>query len=324
MAKILVTGGAGFIGSHLVKKLTDEDHQVLVLDAFNQYIQPPITPHYVYNLNHRFENLLNKADIIRCDTKNKDDLRRRVSNAKPDYIVHFAALPLANMAIEYTEEAFNTIVGGTVNLLEVLRDSDDSSKFVYISSSMVYGDFESIPIPEDAKKEPKEIYGGMKLAGEYMVKTYSQRYDIRYSIVRPSAVYGPTDNNRRVLGLFLTNAITGNKIRVKNGDSTELDFTYVDDVVQGIKLVTLSSASDNRTFNITKGKSKTLNEVVEVIKSKYPNTEVEYIEGETFRPSRGALDITRAKQLLDFYPKYDIEEGINMYAEYLEPALNQV
>ena len=163
----------------------------------------------------------------------------------------------------------------------------------------------------------------MKLAGEYMVKTYSQRYDIRYSIVRPSAVYGPTDNNKRVLGLFLTNAIKGNKIQVKNGDSTELDFTYVDDVVEGIKMVTLSSASENETFNITRGRSKTLNEVVEVIKTYYPSTEVEYLEGETFRPKRGALDITKAKELLSFLPKYDLEKGVKMYSKFLERALDK-
>ena len=98
MAKVLVTGGAGFVGSHTVKALTDEDHEVFVIDAFNQYISPPITPLYVYNINYRFKNLINDAEIIRCDTKNKDDIRRKITSLKPEYIVHFAALPLTTIS----------------------------------------------------------------------------------------------------------------------------------------------------------------------------------------------------------------------------------
>ncbi|ODS34548.1 MAG: UDP-glucose 4-epimerase [Candidatus Scalindua rubra] len=324
MSKVLVTGGAGFIGSHLVKKLTDEGHEVFVLDAFEQYIEPPVTPLYIYNLNYRFARLINRAEVIRCNTKNKDDIRRKVSSIKPEHIVHFAALPLSNIAIEYSEDAFNTIVGGTVNLLEILRDGDYLSRFVYISSSMIYGDFKKIPVPEDSEKEPKEIYGGMKLAGEYMVKTYSQRYNIPYSIVRPSAVYGPTDNNRRVLGLFLMNAILGKRIRAKNAESTVLDFSYVDDVAEGIKLATFYENAHNESFNLTRGRGRSLKEVVDIIKLHYPGTEVEYVEGDSFRPKRGALDITRARKLLGYSPKFDIEEGIQVYSQYLQEALSSI
>lgn len=320
MKKIIVTGGAGFIGSHLVKKLTDDSHEVYVLDAFHHYISPPISQAYLFNVNYRFEHLINKAKIVRCDMQNKDDLRRKIIQIAPDYIVHFAALPLANMALEYSEEAFNTIVGGTVNILEVLRDWP-KTKLVYISSSMIYGDFEKIPIPEDAGKEPKEIYGGMKIAGEYMVKAYAQRYGIPYSIVRPSAVYGPTDNNARVVGLFLSNAIMGKPIKVKLGDQTLLDFSYVTDVAEGINLVIFSEKAKNTAFNITRGESRSLTELAEVIKKLYPKVAIEHVAGETFRPKRGALDISRARQLLGYDPQVSLEEGVAQYAEFLEKAL---
>lgn len=132
---------------------------------------------------------------------------------------------------------------GTVNLLEVVRDLSGVKKFVYASSSMIYGDFKEVPIPENAEKDPKEIYGGMKLACEIMVKVFCRRFGIPYAIVRPSAVYGPTNNNRSVLQIFVENAVREEPITVLNPDSTFLDFTYVKDLAKGLALVALSPAA---------------------------------------------------------------------------------
>ncbi|MEM9069827.1 MAG: NAD-dependent epimerase/dehydratase family protein [Myxococcota bacterium] len=325
MSKVLVTGGAGFVGSRLCRRLLDAGHEVFVLDAFTQYLAPPIDPLYVYNVNYRFDQLLRGAEILRGTTLNKDELRRRILDLKPDRIVHFAALPLANMALEFSEEALLSIVGGTANLLEILRDLRQIDRFVYISSSMVYGDFAKVPMPEDGfEKEPKEIYGGMKLAGEHIVKVYSRRYDIPYSIVRPSAVYGPTDNNRRVVGVFLHAALAGTKIRVKNGAQTFLDFSFVEDTAQGIERVTLSDAAAGETFNITRGRGRSLTELVALIQERYPNAEVEHYEADTFRPNRGALDVSKAKKLVGYDPQFDIEEGVAAYADFLEEAYDKL
>lgn len=323
MLKVLITGGVGFIGSHLVKSMLDKGHDVFVLDSFTQFISPPVDNLYVYNVNWRFENLLPGAEIRRGNIVNKDELRRQVIDIKPNLIIHLAALPLADMAIEYSEETFTTIVGGTINFMEILRDVDFLDRFVYISSSMIYGDFEKIPISEEDRKEPKEIYGGMKIAGEHMVKVYSQRYDIPYSIVRPSAVYGPTDNNKRVVDTFLSNAMLGKPIRVKNAEKTVLDFTFVEDVVEGIKRVSVSGSAKNETFNITRGRGRSLKELVNVILTLFPNTRVEYTNGDSFRPQRGALDISKARQQVGFNPAIDIEEGVPKYSEYLMEAMKR-
>ena len=318
MARVLITGGAGFVGSHTAKEMAENGHEVWVLDAFYHYIQPPVEQTYVTNINYRFKQLLTETTVLRGNTQNKDHLRRQLLEVQPEYIIHFAALPLANMAIEYSEEAFNTIVGGTVNLLEVIRDTDFLKRFVYISSSMVYGDFETFPVPEDAKKEPKDIYGGMKLSGEYMTKVYSQRYNIPYTIIRPSAIYGPTDNNKRVVGLFLSSAANGEKISAKNAENTFLDFSYVEDVAEGVRLACLADSAENETFNLTRGRGRSLQELIDAIKSLYPQTEVEYKEGNSFRPSRGALDISKAQKLLGYEPKIELEEGLKKYSEFLE------
>jgi UDP-glucose 4-epimerase len=326
MAKILITGGAGFIGSHTARRLLDAGEEVVVYDFFHQYIFP-IQPTFLENMRYRFNVLLKGAEIIRGSTRNKDELRRQVTAVKPDYIIHLAALPLANVALRQTEEAFDSIVRGTVNMLEILRDMNTVQKFVYVSSSMVYGDFTQVPMPEDGAQDPKEIYGGMKLAGETLVKVFSKRYDIPYSIVRPSTVYGPTDNNRRVLQIFTENALQGKPITVTNPDTTSLDFTYVEDTALGLTLVATSPDSQGETFNITRGEGRSLNEAIRVLQGFFPELQVQVkLETGGYRPIRGALDISKARSLLGYDPKYSLEAGVEKYIAFLRqynPSITQ-
>lgn len=317
MARIFIPGGAGFIGSHLVRKLLDSGNEVLVLDSFNQYIFP-IEKTYYENMSYRFNVLLQGAQITKGNTLFKDSLRREIVRFEPDFIVQFAALPLANIAVKDSEEAFHSILSGFINLLEILRDVGFVKRVIYISSSMVYGNFEKVPIPEDAAKHPTEIYGSFKLAGEIVLKGYAQRYGIRYTIIRPSAVYGPTDNNRRVIQIFLESAMKGKTIEVINGDTTFLDFTYVSDTTAGIKSAIFSNSAENDEFNITRGQGRSLNEAVEIIKNIVAETTVRYTKKETFHPKRGALDISKAREILGFEPVYSLEEGISEYLDFLK------
>ena len=318
MGKIFVTGGAGFIGSHFSNMMSKEGYEVFVYDNFSQYIKPPVGLIYLHNINYRYKNLLNKTTIIKGSTLNKDFMRRALKELDPEYIVHFGALPLANMAIENTEEAFDTLLGGTVNLLEIVRDSKTLKKFIYISSSMVYGNFINDPIDEEDLKEPIEIYGGMKLSGEYIVKVYSKRYGIPYTIIRPSAVYGEADNNNRVVEKFLNQAINNEKINTENGDTSFLDFTYVKDLVQGIKLVLLSKESQNECFNLTRGRKRKISDLVNIIKIIFPNLVCEDKIIDNFRPNRGTLSIKKAEKLLGYNPKFDLEDGVPVCANYLK------
>jgi nucleoside-diphosphate-sugar epimerase len=318
MAKILITGGAGFIGSHTVRTLLDKGEEVAVYDFFHQYIFP-IQPTFLENMQYRFEVLLKGAQTLRGSTHNKDELRRQVLAIRPDYIIHLAALPLANIALRQTEEAFNSIVRGTVNMLEILRDMNSVQKFVYVSSSMIYGDFSQVPMPEDGPKDPKEIYGGMKLAGEILVRVFSRRYGIPYAIVRPSAVYGPTDNNRRVLQIFVESAIQGLPITAINPETTFLDFSYVEDVAQGMSLVALSPKGVNEDFNVTRGEEHSLAEVISLLRGLFPHLEVEVkLDPESYRPRRGSLDIGKARRLVGYEPSYPLETGLEKYVRFVQ------
>jgi nucleoside-diphosphate-sugar epimerase len=229
-----------------------------------------------------------------------------------------AALPLANVALWQTEEAFDGIVNATYCVLDACVETDSVKKLVYVSSSMVYGDFTQIPMPEDGRKDPKEIYGGMKLAGEYLVKVFSRRLKVPYIIIRPSALYGPTDNNRRVLQIFVENAIQNLPIEVVNPENTNLDFTFVEDAAGGIKLATLADNVVNEDFNITHGEGRTLKEAIDILRRQFPDLQVKARnEQDAFRPNRGALDVSKARRLLGYNTQIGLEEGLKRYVDFV-------
>jgi UDP-glucose 4-epimerase len=316
---ILITGGGGFIGSHLTRRFLDEGHPVHVLDDFHQYVFP-VRPSFLANMRHRHEVLLDGATIHRASIVNKDRLRRVVDEVRPTHVVHLAALPLANVAITETEEAFGTLLLGTENVLEVLRDHGRCQRLVFVSSSMVYGDFTQIPMPEDGAKDPKEIYGAMKLAGETLVKAFSRRFGPPFTICRPSAVYGPTDNNRRVVQVFVEQAMAGEAI-VIDDPSTTLDFTYVEDTAQAIALATFSPRAENEVFNVTCGQGRTLADLGRVLGSHFEDLKViEAGDAESFRPRRGQLDTGRARELLGYTPAFPLEEGVAAYLRFVREA----
>jgi len=189
-------------------------------------------------------------------------------------------------------------------------------RFVYISSSMIYGDFQEIPAPEDHPKRPKDIYGGTKYAGEIMTETYSRRYGIPYSIVRPSAVYGPYDINRRVSQIFVENALLGKPITLFGGGHQNLDFTFVEDTARGIIQVMFSEKGPGNAFNITYGRGYSLREFADILKTHIPELEIKVVEEEdVFRPKRGALSIEKARKLVGYDPQVSLEEGIQRYLD---------
>jgi UDP-glucose 4-epimerase len=317
MSRLFVTGGAGFIGSYLCKSLTDAGHTVFAYDALAQY-RVPTAATYAQNIAYRFQHLLSKTEVLRGDTRNPVELRRAIAYSRPERIIHLAALPLAEVAFEKSEEAFASIVTGTVNLLEILRDQSGIERLTFVSSSMVYGDFVKSPAQEDMPTRPKEIYGSMKLAAEVIVTAYSQRYDIPLTIVRPTAVYGPADNNRRVLSIFIEKALAGEEITIGNGGSTVLDFSFVEDVADGMRLVTMSPEAANETFNISRGEGRSLLEAVDILKERIPDLRYRIEDKESFHPRRGAMDISKARALAGYEPRYSLEEGLARCLEHLE------
>jgi nucleoside-diphosphate-sugar epimerase len=204
---------------------------------------------------------------------------------------------------------------GLLNLLEA-SNNYDVRKFVYISSSMVYGDFKD-DVKEDYDCKPQGQYGILKLAGEWLVKDYTRRTNLTHTIIRPSAVYGPLDVEDRVISKFILRAMRGDTLRV-NGAGETLDFTFVDDAADGIVSAALSDNTDNKTYNITKSHSHSLLDAANLAVKVVGKGEIEVGERDLDFPSRGALNIDAARRDFNFDPKVDVEEGFQIYYDWLK------
>lgn len=303
--KILVIGGAGFIGSNICKKLVGRGYDVGIFDLFLQYI-PSAKYKYYDILQFRLKTLIKQGvKIFRGDARYKDNVGHIIKLFKPDRIIHLAAMPISSMSNIYIEEALESTIASTTNILQIIKDLDFIKRFVYTSSSMVYGDFQYSPADEEHPTKPKDIYGGAKLCGEVMTEAFHERFGINYTIIRPSAVYGPTDINERVSQIFIEDGLDGKELVVK-GDDSRLDFTYVEDAAEGFVLAALSEKAKNHTFNITCGEGRSLLEYVDILKKFIPDLRVRIETADKKIPKRGALDISKARKLLGYDPKYKL------------------
>jgi nucleoside-diphosphate-sugar epimerase len=325
MATYFLTGGEGLVGYHLSKELLKNDHLVVTFDAQKHYIPFDKSKWPTYQ-NYRINTLKSDKLIrLRGDCTDHGWLKECLEKYKPNVIIHLAALPIAGISNSYPTEAKVNIFDTIVTLLDILRGvSFEFDRVIYTSSSMVYGNFlkdeegKIIPASEDQATNPVGIYGAMKLSGETITRVYNHRYGIPYVIIRPSAVYGPTDCNRRVTEIFLMNALQGKGLVLDNGGKHQLDFTYIDDLIQGYMLALHSKEALGQTFNITRGEGRQIKELAEIVTELVPGTSISDSDLVPYRPNRGSLDITKARNLLGYNPEYSLEDGMKVYYDFVK------
>lgn len=322
MKYALITGGLGLIGSNIARQLIENNYvdKVVCLDHFGRYVST-LRDGFVDYRALRVKGIEDKIIVERGDSKYYSIVHNLLEKYKPEYIFHLAALPLAKLDNLNSEEAMEGSVETTVSFLECINILNKSinympKRFVYASSSMVYGDFQTDIATEEHPTNPKEIYGTMKLSGEVITRGLAGFYNIPYSIIRPSAVYGPTDMNRRVSHIFIEKAFRGEKLSI-NGADESLDFTFVKDIAKGFVLAATKDKAVSETFNITYGKAHTLLEYAQTLQKYFPDLEYEITERDAFRPKRGTLSIQKAKDLLGYNPEYSLEKGIEEYYNFL-------
>ena len=314
--KLLVTGGMGLIGHNVVQRLEAKEHEVVIVDLMTNYgIIPQAELEYL--LDERRKKIKTQ-DVYRTDISDAWAFDRVVENHKPETIIHMASFPRQKVVNANPAWGAKVMMEGLINVCESAK-KHGVERLVYISSSMVYGDFQD-DVLEDAECNPQGQYGIMKLAGEALVKDYARRTGMEYVIIRPSAVYGPLDVEDRVIAKFMLTAMRGGTLRV-NGASETLDFTYVDDAADGIVAASTRIMARNNTYNITKSHSVSLLEAAEKIVAMVGKGSVDVKDKDADFPSRGALNIDRAKTILGFDPKVDVEEGFENYYNWLNNSV---
>ena len=315
--KVLVPGGAGFVGSYVVRRLLRDGHDVVVYDSFVQYMIPDARREQP-NVALRLKDVQDRIRIVRGNTLDMDNLRRVIAAEHPDVIVHMAAMPLAALAIEHSEEAFHSILTSTRNILEILRDLENPCRLAFASSSMVYGDFLDARVTEEHPKNPRDVYGAFKLCGEIMVRAYAQNYNLDTAMFRPSAVYGPFDANDRVIQRFIRAALAGEPLTVHGDGSMRMDFTYVEDCADGIVACALHPAARGEVFNVTRGEARSLADLVAILGSHFPDLRIDHRPKPDHVPLRGTLDVGKAQRLLGYAPNVSLEEGVARYVDHLK------
>jgi nucleoside-diphosphate-sugar epimerase len=314
--KILITGGLGLIGHNVTAKLEAKEHDVVIVDTQTNYGIIP-QDELDYLIAERRKKIATDR-IYRIDVTDRDGIDWVIREHRPDVVIHMASFPRQKVVNANPAWGAQVMMEGLINVLES-AERHRVERVVYISSSMVYGDFED-QVTEDSECNPIGQYGIMKLAGEQLVKDYHRRGAFDYVVVRPSAVYGPLDVEDRVVAKFMLAAMRGETLRV-NGAEETLDFTYVDDAADGIVSATTRMMSANRTYNITKSHSVTLLEAAEMIVRIVGKGTVEVRDKDVDFPSRGALNIDRARVILGYDPKIDVEEGFQRYYEWLDNSV---
>ena len=317
----LITGGLGLIGSFIARDLINHNivDKVVLLDHFGRYVSS-VREGFVDYRRLRIQGLENRIFIERGEVKYAGILFELLERHKPTLVFHLAALPLAKLPNLNTQEALDGAVSSTSIFMETIALLNKftgwkPNRFIYASSSMVYGDFQSASADESHPTNPKEIYGTMKLAGENITLGLSRFYEIPSTIVRPSAVYGPTDMNRRVTQIFLEKAIDGEVLEVQGADEA-LDFTYVKDIARGFVLAATMPSGAGQVLNITAGQARTLLDFILELKNFFPDLRYTLLERDETRPRRGTLSIGKASKLIGYQPLYDLGRGVAEYVAF--------
>lgn len=314
--KILISGGLGFIGHEVVRQL--RDHDVMVIDSMTNYDFIPLDQ-MMKLFQLRQGDLRNQVPTRHIDIRDRSTITKCFEDFQPDVVIHLASFPRQKVVLQNPSVASEVMATGLINLLEASKGI--VSKFVYISSSMVYGDFDDY-VPETQECKPKGQYAIMKYMGEKLVADYKKHFD--HVIIRPSAVYGPRDVEDRVLSKFVLNVLRDRTIQVRGADEI-LDFTYSTDTAQGIALAATKDCKHD-IYNITRCESKPItlqmaaNRVVDIL----GKGDIELVDRDLNFPSRGRLDITRARNDLGYEPTVNFNEGCREYCQWMRSVYDSV
>jgi UDP-glucuronate 4-epimerase len=320
MTNILVTGGAGFIGSHLVDRLlATDDNVVTVIDDFNDFYSPDIKRANVAgHLNNE------RYTLVDADIRDRQALDEVFGKQQFDCIVHLAARAGVRPSLAEPELYAETNINGTLNLLELAR-STGVNQFVFGSSSSVYGINAKVPFSEDDPiRQPISPYAATKAAGELLCHTYTHLYGLRCVCLRFFTVYGARQRPDLAIHKFARLMTDGKPIPVFGDGSTRRDYTYIDDIISGVMAAIIYDESNYEVFNLGESETVELRELISLLEKALDCKAV--IDRQPPQPGdvpQTFADVTKARQLLGYNPQTNIGEGIKRFVEWFRSRPRQ-
>jgi UDP-glucuronate 4-epimerase len=309
--KYLVTGGAGFIGSHLCEALVAIGSTVIVIDDFNDYYDPRIK-------EANLASLSNDIDLIRGDIRDDGLVTRIFAEHRFDAVFHLAARAGVRPSIADPRLYFSTNMDGTLNLLEACRHYGVKD-YIFASSSSVYGVNSKVPFSEsDLIDRTISPYAATKLAGEQMCSNYAHLFGLRCMCLRFFTVYGPRQRPDLAISKFTDAILSGKPIDRYGDGSTSRDYTYVDDIVRGIlAAASYTSKSSFEIFNLGGSATTTLTELVSLVEAATgKNAIIREFPNQPGDVPKTFADVRKAEKLLGYRPQIAIRQGVFKYVEW--------
>ena len=313
MSTILVTGGAGFIGSHLCERLLSDRANVICLDNFDSFYDPNIKIKNVEGVKKKFPELF---EVVTGDIRNPDHLQETFRKHQIDLVVHLAARAGVRPSISDPLLYQDVNIRGTIVLLESCK-AYGIKNFIFASSSSVYGENQRVPFTEgDLDIQPISPYGATKRAGELLCYSYHHLYGMNIACLRFFTAYGPRQRPEMAIHKFTRLIDRGEKIPIYGDGSSRRDYTYIDDLIDGI-LAVIRYHKGFEIYNLGESQTTSLKELIglteEALEKK---AKIEMLKPQPGDVTLTYANITKAKRMLGYEPKVNMEEGIKRFVNW--------
>jgi UDP-glucuronate 4-epimerase len=308
--RILVTGGAGFIGSHLVEKLLAVGHQVSILDDFNDFYDPQIK-------RENIAAIAKDVAIHHGDLRENDAVRSAFRGTKFDAVAHLAARAGVRPSIQNPQLYYDTNVNGTLHLLDAARVTG-VERFIFASSSSVYGVSEKVPFSEDQHlTQTISPYAATKMAGEFLCSTFSHLYRMRVVALRYFTVYGPRQRPDLAIHQFTRRIQAGQAIDQFGDGTTRRDYTYIDDIIQGTVGALQYDGPLFDIFNLGESETTQLKDLIASIEGALgKKAKINRLPEQPGDVPLTCADISKAKKLLGYNPTTRLSEGLPRFIDW--------
>ena len=308
--RILVTGGAGFIGSHLVEKLLAVGHEVVILDDFNDFYDPQIK-------QANIAGFARDVTVYHVDLRDGESVRNLFHREKIDVITHLAARAGVRPSIQYPRLYYDTNVTGTLHLLEAARVTG-IERFIFASSSSVYGASKAIPFSEDEHlRQTISPYAATKVAGEFLCSTYSHLYNLRVVALRYFTVYGPRQRPDLAIHQFTRRIYAGQPIDQFGDGTTRRDYTYIEDVVQGTMAALEYDGPLFDIFNLGESETIQLKDLIVAIEHALgKRAKINQLPEQPGDMPLTCADISKARKLLGYKPTTRLSDGLPNFIDW--------